>query len=275
MTMHQILEQFKTTMPFPEVFPEEFNQALPTRDYMSFRNLAHFCHVVSKLTQKKDDYCGITYEKALSKLLKGESDFPKAEQASVRNLVRSNLQKRGLITEETYEAFKYAVDGINVGVDVARYVNGQADCVITPAVQYVDFFYELYVSISYPWTTPNSVIRKNCAKLLATVEELERQHIFIKIAIVFPDRNATKAGSNFFADIPLFSHKDAKSVETMSAVINDRLLRKFFFAILENFYGSSLAVGYGHPVTMNKCMNIGDEFNEINFFQEVVCTVGA
>jgi len=273
--MHPILEQFNTTMPFPDVFPEEFSKALPTRDYMSFRNLAHFCHVVSKLTQKNDDYCDMTYANALSKLLKGESDFPKSEQASVRDLVRSNLQKRGLITAETYEAFKYAVDGVNVGVDVARYANGQADCVITPAVQYIDFFYELYVSISYPWGTPNSTIRKNCAKLLATVEELERQHIFIKIAVVFPDRNAASDGRNFFADIPLFSHKDAKSVETMSAVINDRLLRKFFFAILEGFYEESLAGGYGHPVDMDKCMNIGDEFNEIDFFQEVVCTVGA
>ncbi len=273
--MHKILEQFKTTMPFPDVFPEEFDKALPTRDYMSFRNLPHFCHVVSHLTQKEDDKCGMTYKNALSKLLKGESDFPKEEQASIRNLVRSNLQKRGLITEETYEAFKYAVDGVNVGVDVARYVDNQADCVITPAVQYIDFFYELYVSVSYPWTTPNSTIRANCAKLLATVEELERQHIYIKIAVVFPDRKATNDGRNFFADIPLFSHKDPKSVDTMSAVINDRLLRKFFFAILENFYGSSLSAGYGKPVTIGKCMNIGDEFNEIDFFEEVVCTVGA
>lgn len=273
--MHEILRQFKTTMPFPEVFPEEFSKALPTRDYLSFRNLGHFCHVVSKLTQKNDDYCDMTYAEALRKLLAGESDFPESEQHSVRDLVRSNLQKRGLITQDTYEAFKYTVDGVNVGVDVAKYVDGDAACVISPAKQYIDFFYELYVSISYPWGTPNSTIRANCAKLLATVEELERQHIFIKIAVVFPDRNAAKDGRNMFLDIPLFSHKDAKSVKTMSAVINDRLLRKFVFAILENFYGSQIAGGYGHPVTMSKCMNIGDTFDEIAFFEEVVCTVGA
>ena len=272
--MHPILEQFNTTMPFPEVFPKTFSDALPTRDYLSFRNISHFCHVVSKLTQKNDDYCDMTYAKALDKLLKGESDFPKSEQISIRNLVRSNLHKRGLISEETYEAYKYSVDGVNVGIDVAKYVNGESDCVISPARQYIDFFYELYISISYPWSTPNSLIRSNCAKLLATVEELERQHIFIKIAVVFPDRRASKDGRNMFADVPLFSHKDVKSVDTMSAVINDRLLRKFFFAILENFYGSDLAYGYGKPVKMKECMNIGDEFDEIAFFKEVVCTVG-
>ncbi|MEE8599405.1 MAG: hypothetical protein V3S69_07895, partial [Dehalococcoidales bacterium] len=255
--------------------PREFNDPFKTRDYFSFRNLAHFKHVVSKLTQKDPNQCGMSYKKALSKLLAGESDFPPSEQESIRNLVRSNLQKRGLITEEVYEAYRYAVDGVQVGVDVGKYANGEPDCVITPARQYIDFFYEMYVNISYPHHVTDDTIRQNCAKLLATVEELERQHIFIKIAMVFPARRPATDGRNFFSDVPLFSHKDPKSVDTMSSVVNDRLLRKFYFAILENYYGDKLSSGYGTAVTLEKAMNIGNEFNEIEFFEEVVLSVGA
>ena len=174
-----------------------------------------------------------------------------------------------------YEAYQYTVDGTNVGVDIGKYAAGEADCVISPARQYIDFFYELYISISYPYYTTNETIRMNCAKLLATVEELERQHIFIKVSMVLPINNPSKDGRNFFADIPLFSHKDPKSVNTMSAVINDRLLRKFFFAILENHYGDMLRNSYGTAVTMKGCLNVGDEFNEVEFFESIAESVGA
>ncbi len=268
-----ILEQFNTTLPFPTIYPEAFHE-FTARDYFSFRNLPHFCHVVSKLTQKQDNYCNMTYKKALSRLLAGESDFPKAEQETIRNLVRSNLHKRGLITEEVYEAYRYTVDGTQVGVDVGKYANGEADCVISPAREYVSFFYELYVNVSYPYYTSDATIRTNCAKLLATVEELERQHIFVKMSVVLPITGCATDGRSFFADIPLFSHKDPKSVDTMSAIINDRLLRKFFFAIMEEFYGEDLKSTYGLAVKMPGTMCIGDTFDEIAFFKDVHEYVG-
>ena len=273
--MNKILEQFNTGMPFPDVFPKSFGADVPTRDYFSFRNLSHFKHVVSKLTQKESDSCNMEYSEALRKLIAGETDFPKKEQESIRNLVRSNLHKRGLITEDVYEAYKYCVDGVQVGIDVGKYAAGEPDCVITPSRQYIDFFYELFINISYPYHVTNDLIRKNCAKLLATIEELERQHIYIKIAMVFPGQRCSKDGRNFFSDVPLFSHKESKSVETMSSVVNDRLLRKFYFAILENYYESNLDSSYGRAVTLEEAMNIGSEFNEIAFFEEVVLSVGA
>lgn len=273
--MKKILEQFNTGMPFPDVFPKSFAEAIPHNDYFSFRNLAHFKHVVSKLTQKENGSCKMEYSEALRKLLAGEGDFPEKEQASIRNLVRSKLHKRGLISEEVYEAYKYCVDGVQVGIDVGKYAAGEPDCVITPSRQYIDFFYELFINISYPYHVTNDLIRQNCAKLLATVEELERQHIYIKIAMVFPGERCSKDGRNFFSDVPLFSHKDSKSVETMSSVVNDRLLRKFYFAILENYYEEHLDSSYGHAVTLKDAMNIGNEFDEIEFFQEVVLSVGA
>lgn len=245
-------------------------------DYAAFRNLDHFKHHVSKLTQKNDDNCGVTYADALDKLLHGEAGFPSEEQASIRNLVRSNLKKRGLITGEVYENYRYSVDGTAVGFDVGKYANGEPDCVITPSVQYIDFFYELYISISYPWRTSNSFIQENIAKLLATIEELERQHIFIKIMLILPINNVTNArGKQFFSSIPVFSHKEHKDVEGMSSVLNDKLLRKFYFAVIEDIYGDDLAYGYGNPVELPGCMNVGNEFNEVEFFESVVSSVGA
>ena len=273
--MNKILEQFNPGLPFPDVFPAKFHGIFPTRDYLSFRNLDHFKHVVSKLTQKTDDECGMSYAEALRKLLKGEGDFPEEEQATIRDLVRSKLHKRGLITEDVYEAYRYCVDGVQVGIDVGKYAGGEPDCVITPAKQYIDYFYELFINISYPYSVPNSLIQENCAKLLATVEELERQHIYIKIAMVFPGRGCGRDGSNFFSDVPLFSHKDPKSVNVMSSVVNDRLLRKFYFAVLEAFYESNLSGGYGTAVSLDDALNIGKEFNEVEFFEEVVMSVGA
>lgn len=277
--MHEVLKQFDTGLPYPDVFPESVQKVLTKRDYFQFRNLPHFCHVVSKMTQKEDNKCGMTYAEALRRLLKGESDFPEAEKAELRNLVRSNLFRRGLISEEVYEEYRYSVDGTVVTYDVAKYAAGEPDCIISPARQYIDFFYELYVSVSYPWNIANEKVRHNCAKLLATIEELERQHIFIKISLIFPDRQCAYMDDeqrNFFGYIPLFSHKDPKSVDTMSAVVNDRLLRKFFFAILENYYGDALASNYGLACTdIKNVMCIGNEFNEITFFEDVLAAVGA
>jgi len=58
-------------------------------------------------------------------------------------------------------------------------------------------------------------------------------------------------------------------------VINDRLLRKFFFAIMEEHYGDQLTHNFGYANTMPDCMNIGDQFDEVAFFEDVTETVGA
>tara|TARA_R110000744_G_scaffold170264_2_gene288396 strand:- start:4075 stop:4896 length:822 start_codon:yes stop_codon:yes gene_type:complete len=273
--MSTIREKFDTSKPLPTILP---NWSFNSNDNLIFDSLDQFVFAVSKITQKQDGYCDMTYEQALKKLVRKESDFPVEDQESIRNLVRNNLLKRGLITEEVYENFRYSTDGTNVGVDVGKYAAGEADCVITPSKQYVDFFYEMYISISYSSDVSNSRVRENVAKLLATVEELERKHIFIKINAILPINAAAhidKGVRNFFSIIPLFSNKDFKSVETMSAVVNDRLLRKFYFAILEDFYGNNIAGGYGRPVSLDKTLNIGENLNEVDLFESIVKEVGA
>jgi len=271
------ISEFNLDLPFPDIFLKEWSEEIGPRDYMMFRNLDHFRHEVASLTQKEDTNCGVSYADALKMLMSGKSDFPESEQVSIRNLVRSNLHKRGLITDEVYENFRYTNDGTKVDVDVGKYANGEPDCVMSPSRQYIDFFYELYVSISYNHYVTNAKVRENVAKLLATIEELERQHIHIKIMLVLPIVNVcnSRKHKNFFASIPLFSHKQPKSVNSMSSVVNDRLLRKFFFAILEEEYGKNLSSGYGSAKNLEGTMNIGGEFNEIDFFENIVKTVGA
>lgn len=277
--MKDVIKEFNLDLPFPDVFPEEWKSKINPCDFMAFRNLAHFKYVANELRQKQDMNCGMSYEQALHKLLKGESDFPKQDQMIVRGKVRENLLKRGLITQEVYENFRYSTDGTKVDVDVGKYANGEPDCVITPAVQYIDFFYELYVSISYSHNVSNENIRQTCAKLLATIEELERQHIFIKVVLVLPIKSIMieeeRGRRNFMSAIPLFSHKDPKTVDMMSSVINDRLLRKFFFAIVEDLYGENLSGAYGYAEQLPKSMNVGSTFNEVEFFESVVKAVGA
>lgn len=275
--MHELIKKFDTTMPYPDIFPKSIMECLPKeRDYFGFRNLAHFKHVCSKLTQKEDTQCGITYQKALQKLLAGQSDLDPEEKAELRNLVRSNLHRRGLISEEVYEEYKYSVDGTVVSYDVAKFAAGESDCVITPARQYIDYFYELYVNASYPYWVDDALIRRNCAKLVTTIEELERQHIFIKISVIFPGNQVHRNGTAMMCDIPLFSHKEPKDVDTMASVINDRLLRKFLFAIMEDYYAEDLASNYGLAVQdIPGTMGIGKEFDEIEFFEDVLAAVGA
>jgi hypothetical protein len=61
----------------------------------------------------------------------------------------------------------------------------------------------------------------------------------------------------------------------MSSVINERLLRKFYFAILETVFKEKLAGNYGSAVNLDNAMNIGSQFNEIEFYENVVNEVGA
>ena len=268
---------FNLKLPFPDVFPAVWSEDIGLRDFMMFRNLDHFRYVVANIKQKEDSKCGMSYAKALNMLLMGKSDFPESEQISIRELVRSNLHKRGLLTQEVYENFRYTNDGTQVDFDIGKYANGEPDCVMSPSRQYIDFFYELYINVSYAHYVTNSQVRENVAKLLATIEELERQHIYIKISLVLPIKNLNSSylSKAYFGSIPLFSHKERKSVDMMSSVVNDRLLRKFFFAILEDLYGDDLSDSYGIATSLDGTMNIGDKFDEVEFFKSVTETVGA
>lgn len=256
----------------PSELPEEWNDVIRLENliHVPFRSLLHFKTRVAELSQKDDDKCGVTYEQAVDDLRKGKSSFNEKKYESVRNLVRQNLLKKGMITKEIYENFKYSVDGTVIDYDVGKIANGEPDCVITPAVDYVDYFYELYINPSYPYQIPEEFVIENINKLLATIEEMQRQHIFIKITVAVPNKGANMAGDrDFLSTIPMFSHKDVKDPKELSSVINNRLLRKFYFAIFEDSLGDDIAYGYGNACRLPKAMNIWDEFNEVEFFTDI------
>ena len=274
-----IKDKFQTSIAMPTILPVEWKSEFTSNDNVLFDSLDHFVYIVSKMTQREDNKCGMSYKDALSNLVRRKSDFPEKDQKTIENLVRQNLLKRGLITEEIYENFVYTngSEGSNVAVDIGKYAAGEADCVITPSRQYIDFFYELYVSISYHHGISNETVRENVAKLLATVAELERKHIFIKINVVLTISSVAYVDGdsrNLFSLIPVFSHKDFKSVEIMSSVVNDKLLRKFYFAVVEDLYGKDLASGYGRPAQLSKTINIGEDLNEVELFEQIKKDVG-
>ena len=255
--------------PLHDYLPTEWSYELNTKDldYMPFRNLQHFKQYVSTITQKQDNNCGVSYKKALEDLIKEKSQFSQQEYESIRDLVRANLHKQGLISEDIYESFKYSSNGHIV--DIAKVVLEDPECFLTPVKSYTNHFYELYVSISYPYHVSDDTVRKNAIKLLATIEELERQHIYIKVTLVFADRKPNNE-NDMLMTIPLFSHKDFKSIETMSAVLNERLLRKFCFAMLEDVYGNTLTPGYGNATNLHTALNLGNTLDEIKIFTDIL-----
>jgi len=246
--MEQSIKKYGLNKPLKQLHPQEWLEHLNgTIDMLEFRNLQHFKNVVSKLTQKDDTKCDISYSDALSELLKGTPTITKSDYEVVKNKVKNNLLKRGLISESVYESYKYDVEGEIV--DVAKVIEGDPACMLTPAKTYTNYFYELYISISYPYHVENNHVMEQLCKILATVELLEQEHIYTKITLVFPDKDVAN-GRSLMMIMPLFSHKDHKSIEIMSSVLNDRLLRKFGFALLEDIYGENLHSGYGTAIDL-------------------------
>jgi hypothetical protein len=254
-----------------DIHPKEWSQALPEKNTVIFnyRNLLHFKSHVKTLTQKDSSSCDIQYALALKQLLTDTPTITEGEYEIIKNRVKQSLLKRGLITESVYESYHYDVEGELW--DVAKVIAEDPACFLVPTEKYISYFYELYISISYPHYVPNSTIRDNMAKILATVELLEREHIYCKITLVFPDENCSSGNKkNFLATIPLFSHRDPKSIATMSSVLNDRLLRKFFFAVLEDTFGDYLNSSYGIAITIPNVINVGDTLDEVEFCKSII-----
>lgn len=260
-----------THSALPDIHPRSWLTKLNPADTVIFnyRNLLHFKSHVKTLTQQDSSSCGISYDTALKQLLTDTPTITEGEYEIIKNRVKQSLLKRGLISESVYESYHYDVEGELW--DVAKVIAEDPACFLVPTEKYISYFYELYISISYPHYVSNSTIKDNMAKILATVELLEREHIYCKISLVFPDQNCSSGDKkNFLATIPLFSHRDQKSIATMSAVLNDRLLRKFFFAVLEDTFGDTLKGSYGTAITVPDVINVGDTLDEVEFCKGIL-----
>ena len=265
----------------PAVFPEEWKPVLTDNlDNISFRSLSQFKVLMSKLKLSEwgDSECDCNYKQAVKDLVQGNSNINGKRCDEIRDEVRSKLRKRGLITDLVYENYRYSDSGVIVDYDVGKYAAGEPDCVITPNVQYVGFFYELYINVSYPYTVPDELIKDNIAKVLAAVEELERQHIQIKITLVIALRGhkSSDPDKHVLISVPVFNHYEHKTVPIMASVLNERFLRKFCFAIEENIYKDDLSKGYGIPIVLPNTVNIAEKYMDaVDLFEQIYKAVGA
>lgn len=259
--------------PLLDIYPAVWREIFPDKDttVFQYRNLLNFKHHVRTLTQKNDGKCGIKYSKALQELLTDTPTMAEGDYQIIKNTVKNNLLKRGLISEAVYESYHYAVEGDMW--DVAKVIAEDPECFLVPTQKYTSYFYELYISVSYPWGIEDSTIRHNMAKILATVELLEQEHIYCKITLVMPNRNTSRKGKpHNLILIPVFSHRDPKTIATMSAVLNERLLRKFLFAVYEDTYKDDLSSTYGNattlanaivPVNLDECKLCSDILEQV------------
>lgn len=237
--------------PVLDLFPKSWNSFILNgkTDLHIYPNLESFKYHVKTLTQESDDNCNIAYKDALKELLTNQSTLSKGDYQIIKNRVKNNLLKRGLISDTVYESYKYDIDGVMV--DVNKVIERDPQCFLKPNASYKEYFYELYISVSYPYTVTNKEVQENMAKILATVELLQLEHIYTKITLVLSIRDIS-VDTNFFSVIPLFSHKEHKTIEKMSSVLNARLLRKFYFAIVEDKYKDDLSSNYGLAVDLPK-----------------------
>lgn len=239
-------------VPFKSIYPQSWRSKLNMEDTHidEYRNLQHFKHAISGLTQKEDTKCGISYKDAVKELVGNKATMTQGDYEIIKNRVKQNLLKRGLISDSVYESYKYDVQG-DIW-DVARVIAQDPMCCLVPNETYTNHFYELYISASYPHWVKDSTVMENMAKILATVELLEREHFYCKITLVVPTKsvNTGPGKSHYLALIPLFSHQDVKTIEHMSSILNERLLRKFIFATWEDKYGSNIQSNYGYAVEL-------------------------
>lgn len=259
-----LLEQLKKVKPIlSDLYPHKWRKQLAATgqevDILEFNNIQHFKEYLKTVKLNPNgsaDKQGVPFAKALEDLVQGKSVMSSRNYTIIKDQVRSVLQKRGLISENVYEGYQYDVEGEMV--DIAEYVAGNPACMLKPKVKYKNFFYELFISAAYLGDVSNSTIKENVAKILATIQLLEQEHIYIKVTIVAASSDTVYRKRTLVVAIPLFSHKDEKTIESMSSIINERFFRTFIFGIREDMYGKDLYDGYGRTINLQDAIRLND-----------------
>ena len=159
------------------------------------------------------------------------------------------------MSENIYEGYRYDTDGDII--DIAKYIEGDPECMLKPKVKYKGFFYELFISGAYLAGVADQTVADNVSKILATIQLLEQERIYIKVTIVTASNSVSKGTTQVVA-IPLFSHKDEKTIEGMASILNERFFRTFIFGIKEHMYGSKLDSGYGQTINLLDAVRLND-----------------
>lgn len=251
------LKQVKNLLS--DLYPKPWNAQLKATgqevDVLEFNNLQHFKQYLKTVKLNAGgsaDRNSVPFKEALNDLVQGVAVMSPESYATIKNEVKSVLHKRGLISEEVYEGYEYDIEGDFI--DIATYAAGNPECMLKPKMSYKNYFYELFISAAYLSDVSDATVKKNVAKILATIQLLEKEHIYIKVTIVAASKNTVYGKKTLVVAIPLFSHKEEKTIETMSSIINERFFRTFIFGIREDMYGSDLYSGYGRTIDLKEAI---------------------
>jgi len=265
------IDKYVKDKPLLDTHPKSWLEVVDnTWSVLNFNNLDHFKQCVSSITQIEDNSCYISYKQALNELVRGVGTIPEQEYKLIKDKVRESLIAKKLISKNIYKGYEYSVEGDTI--DVARYASGNPECFIKPKHKGKVHFYELYINISVSSGMQDSVLKSKIARLLATIQLLEEKKIYIKVNVVDTSGNLNtgEGKPNLMLIIPLFSHRQPKSIKTMSSVLNERLLRKFSFAISEDIYGENLSNGYGTPINLPSVINLSENLDEVRIASDIL-----
>lgn len=246
-----------------DLYPSSWTKQLEATgqevDILEFDNLQHFKHYLKGVKLNSGGSANnqdVPFARALDDLTQGKSVISSTSYETIKNEVKSVLHRRGLISENVYEGYQYDIAG--EFIDIAEYISGNPECMLAPKVAYKSYFYELFISAAYLGDVSNETIKRNVAKILATVQLLEQEHIYIKITIVAASSDTVYGKKTLLVAIPLFSHKEEKTIESMSSIINERFFRTFIFGIREDMYGADLYDGYGRTIDLQEAIMLRD-----------------
>lgn len=245
-----------------DIYPSSWLKQIKERsddeiDVVEFRNLQHFKTYIKEMKSNPNGSSHkqpVSYDTAISDLVKGVPVINTAEFPTIKDEVRRVLHKRGLLSEDVYEGFKYDIQGDII--DIAKYVSGDPECMLVPKKSYKNFFYELYISAAFLSDVNLKDVAKNTAKILATIQLLEEENIFIKVTLVTISSDVVTDKKTHVVLLPLFSHRDVKTIETMSSVLNDRFFRTYIFGMKEAQYGKDLDSGYGRTIYLDDAIKV-------------------
>ena len=169
-------------------------------------------------------------DKFFSNVKNYEVDERKVEE--IRNTVRNNLLKRGIITGSVYEGYKYDIEGEIV--DYAELSTGNPKCMMTPVKKYDKYFYELYCNMSIPWSVSESRIIDGAIRLAETIKALEELKVEIKVNIVLYSQGMYTHGGDYLFILPLLSHLEYKDHKVLLPYLDGEFLRSALFTVMKN-----------------------------------------
>ncbi len=242
---------------YPHKWIKQLKNTKQEIDILEFNNIQHFKTYLQQIKLNPHGSANkqpVPFDTALKELIRGKAVINKSNYNTIKNEVKSVLQKKGLISENIYEGYEYDIEGDVI--DIGEYLTGNPSCMLRPKIKYKNFFYELFISAAYLGGVSEELIKENVSKILATIQLLEKEHIYIKVTIVAASSDTVEGKKTLVVAIPLFSHKDEKTIEEMSSIINERFFRTFIFGIREDMYGENLYDGYGRTIPLKDTIKL-------------------